>query len=76
MDIPNLRDKAEREKWRNDTACTDKKVAGDMLLPVFSKGTPEIDKSVYDRIRDKWDEMNRNAGGNYRVQELNPKNKK
>ena len=36
MDIPNLRDKAVREQWRNDTACTDPGVAGDMLLPVFS----------------------------------------
>ena len=33
MEIPNLRDKAERDKWRNDTACTDPKAAGDMLQP-------------------------------------------
>ncbi len=56
MDIPNLRDKAEREKWRNDTACTDPKTAGDMLLPVFSKGNPEIDSGVYDAVAKKWAE--------------------
>lgn len=56
MAIPNLRDKSEREKWRNDTACTDPKVAGDMLLPTFSKGTPEIDDSVYEHMRKLWDE--------------------
>lgn len=67
MDIPNLRDKAEREKWRNDTACTDKKTAGDMLLPVFSKGTPEIDQSVYDRMLDLWHEECKKKDGNYRA---------
>ncbi len=33
MDIPNFREKAERDKWRNDTACADPDVAGDMLQP-------------------------------------------
>lgn len=47
MDIPNLRDRAERDKWRNDTACTDPKVAGDMLLPTRLGGTPDIDDAVY-----------------------------
>lgn len=54
MDIPNLRDKEEREKWRNDTACTDPKVAGDMLLPTRKDGTPEIDDAVYDRMKALW----------------------
>ena len=52
MQIPNLRNKEEREKWRNDTACTDKNVAGEPLLPTFSLGTPEIDDSVYDKMRE------------------------
>lgn len=54
VDIPNLRKKEEREKYRNDTACTDPKVAGDQLLPVFSKGNPEIPDEIYDTIREKW----------------------
>jgi len=54
MEIPNLRDKAVREQYRNDTACTDPKAAGDMLQPNFSKGNVEIDDSVYDLIREKW----------------------
>ena len=54
MDIPNLRDPAVREQWRNDTACTDPKVAGDMLLPVYSKGNVEIPEEVYDRVKEKW----------------------
>ena len=52
MQIPNFRDPAEREKWRHDTSCTDPAAAGDMLLPSYSKGTPEIPNEVYDRLRD------------------------
>ncbi len=59
-EIPNLRDKSVRKLWRNDTACTDPKVAGDMLLPTFSKGTPEIDDGVYDHIKELWEENKRN----------------
>ncbi len=55
MEIPNLRDKAVREKYRSDTACTDPKAAGDMLLPIFSKGTPDIPDEVYDEIRHRWE---------------------
>lgn len=32
--IPNLRNKEERDAYRNDRACTDKKAAGDSVLPV------------------------------------------
>ena len=54
LEIPNLRDKAVREQWRSDTACTDPKTAGDMLLPTFSRGTPDIDDSVYARMKELW----------------------
>ncbi len=64
MDIPNLRNKEERDKWRNDTACTDPKTAGDMLLPVFSQGTPEIDESVYKNIREKFIKINAEKAAN------------
>ena len=47
MEIPDLRDKAQREKWRNDTACTDPAAAGDMLQPSLAAGTPEIPDGVY-----------------------------
>lgn len=65
--IPNLRDKAEREKWRNDTACTDPEAAGDMLLPTFSLGTPEIDDSVYEHMLKLWNEECEKKDGNYRA---------
>lgn len=56
MAIPNLRNKEERELWRNDTACTDPKVAGDMLLPTSITGTPEVEEEVYERMKQLWAE--------------------
>lgn len=68
MEIPNLRDKSIRDKWRNDTACTDCKAAGDMLLPTFSKGTPEIDDAVYDHVKQLWlEELEEKDTNNYRA---------
>lgn len=56
MDVPNLRNADEREKWKNDTSCTDPKTAGDMLLPTYSKGTPDIPAEVYERHQRIWRE--------------------
>ena len=56
MEIPNLRDKSIRDQWRNDVACTDPKVAGDQLLPTFSKGTPDIPDEVYANMKKKWED--------------------
>ncbi len=54
MPVPDMRKKEERDQYRNDTACVDEKVAGKMLLPTFSKGTPQIDDRVYDAVRRKY----------------------
>ena len=54
MAIPDLRDKAVREQYRDDTACTDPKVAGDRLLPPAKLGTPAIDPGVYPVIRQRF----------------------
>lgn len=56
VEIPNLRDKSQRERFRNDTACTDKAVAGDRLIPSYSKGNPEIPQENYDKIRRQFEE--------------------
>ena len=63
--IPNLRDKTERDLYRNDVACTDKNIAGDSLLPTQKGGTPTIDKEVYQNVYKIWrshveDEKNKN----------------
>ena len=66
LELPNLRDKTQRDKWRHDTTCTDPKAAGDMLLPTFSKGTPEIPQEVYDRMARLWNEECGKTEGTYR----------
>ena len=68
VEIPNLRDKNVREQWRNDTTCTDPKVAGDMLLPTFSKGTPDIDDGIYEHMKQLWEDECKSSEGNYRSQ--------
>ncbi|MBO5408435.1 MAG: Gfo/Idh/MocA family oxidoreductase [Clostridia bacterium] len=57
-EIPNLRDKSVRDLWRNDVACTDPEVAGDMLLPTNAKGTPEIEDAVYEHVKKLCKEKN------------------
>ena len=54
VEIPNMKDKAARDKYRLDTACVDKKIAGDMLLPTSKLGTPDIDDKVYEYMRNKY----------------------
>ena len=54
MEIPNLRDKAVREAYRNDTACTSPTAAGDQLLPTISTGTPDIPDEIYELMKEKW----------------------
>ena len=67
MCIPNLRNKDERDTWRNDTACSDPKAAKDMLLPTRKGGTPEISDEVYEKVRRRWEaELASNDQNNYR----------
>lgn len=56
VEIPNMRIPEEREKWRNDTRCTDPKVAGDMFIPGYSKGNPDIPEETYLRHQAKFRE--------------------
>jgi predicted dehydrogenase len=66
MTVPNLRDKADREKWRDDTACADPKAAGQMLWPTMSNGTPDIPKEVYEYMALLWAEERAKTEGTYR----------
>lgn len=52
--IPNLRIPSERDLVKSDIACTDPKVAQDQLLPCYSKGNPEVDPEVYQKIKEKY----------------------
>ena len=56
MAIPDFRNKEVREQYRKDVACTDKKVAGDSLLPSYSKGDPEIPSDSYEIMQKHFEE--------------------
>ncbi len=52
--VPNLRNKAERDAYRHDNACTNPDVAGDQLLPAYHTGNPDIPDEAYERVRQLW----------------------
>ncbi|HOD93549.1 MAG TPA: Gfo/Idh/MocA family oxidoreductase [Clostridia bacterium] len=54
MRIPDLRNFEQRDIWRHDTLCTDPLVAGDQLVPSYSKGVPEIPDETYISAYRKW----------------------
>ena len=59
QEIPNLRDPAMLDKYRNDRRCCDPSVASDQLLPCYSKGNPDIPAEVYEKHRLRWEERQR-----------------
>lgn len=54
MEIPNLRNPAERDAWRNDNACTNPAIAGDQLLPCYPSGNNTYSDAVYENVRRMW----------------------
>ena len=54
MDIPNLRNPAERDAWRSDNACTNPAVAGNQLLPCYPGGDKTYLDAVYENVRRMW----------------------
>ncbi len=51
---PNLRNKEERDAYRNDTACAFKEIAGDQYITNNLQGMPEIPDSVFEEVKRKW----------------------
>ena len=56
VDVPNLRDPKERDRYRNDTFCTFPDAAGDMWVPNYQgrTGTGEIEipsDAVFEEVR-------------------------
>lgn len=60
--VPDLRDKAQRDKYRNDHACTNPTEAGDMLLPICSKDYGEIPDEVYEKQKEEWKKIESSQG--------------
>ncbi len=59
IEIPNLREPAVREKYRNDTRCTDPEIAGEQLMSPYSKGELEIPEEIYDVHKKAWSKSQR-----------------
>ena len=54
--VPDLRDPAQRDAYRNDHACTFAYEAGDQLLPNNSKGIViNDDAECYRKMKELWD---------------------
>ncbi len=54
LEVPNLRLKSERDRYRFDTFGTDPAICGSMLAPSFHTGTPDIPDSVYEEVKRRW----------------------
>jgi len=54
MEVPDLRIKEARDKYRNDTTCTDPVAAGDMYLTPCPKGADPIPDEVYEDVKSRW----------------------
>ncbi len=60
--VPNLRNKEERDAYRNDHACTTPEVAGDQLVPKSTIITEEVPDEIYEKMKQLWRE-GKNANG-------------
>ncbi len=54
IDVPDLRDPAQRDAWRSDNICPDPKVAGDQLISCLPTGNIEYTDEEYEAVRQEW----------------------
>lgn len=59
IEVPDFRNKAEREKYRNDNWCTNPDIAGNNLAPLCSFGSPDISDETYEKVRKMWKDRSR-----------------
>jgi predicted dehydrogenase len=55
LDVPDLRNKAQRDIYRNDNICVNPKIAGTAVIPSYSKGDMNIPSEVYENVRKNWE---------------------
>lgn len=61
--VPDMRDPAVREAYRNDRFCTDPGTPEVFRLPTGKAGTPEVDGSVYDAVKARFAARDLTPGG-------------
>ncbi len=54
IEVPDLSKPELRDKYRNDNACTNPKIAGDQLMPVTTFEPKTVPDEVYDNARKLW----------------------
>ncbi len=54
IDVPNLRNKAERDAYRNDTFCTFAEIAGEQYVTNDLSGADPVPDEVYKEIERRW----------------------
>ena len=59
IEIPDFRKKEDRDKYRNDTFCSDKNVGKNMYVYPYSSGEIKIDNSIYDKVKKMYQERNK-----------------
>ncbi len=52
--VPNLRNKEERDAYRNDTFCTFSHIAGDQYVSNNIQGFEPVPDAIYEEVRRKW----------------------
>jgi len=52
--IPNLRNREERDAYRNDTFCSFKEIAGDQYVPNNIQEDVQIPDEVYEEVKRRW----------------------
>ena len=60
--VPDMRDPAVREQYRNDLYSTDPRTPEPYRLPTNKYGTPEVDESVYDAVREELEKVDLTPG--------------
>ena len=63
MEIPDMRKKEDRDKWRDNEECTDPEIMGDKRWPRYSKGEAEIPDEVYDMVKKEWEAVAEQKNG-------------
>jgi predicted dehydrogenase len=57
MEVPDFRNKKNREAYRNDNWCTDPAVAGKEVAPCSHPKEPVIPASAYRKVAKQWNDM-------------------
>lgn len=60
QEVPNLREEGWRARCRGDHRCCDERVAGEQLLPSYSKCEVEIPDAVYESVRREYLDRRKN----------------